>query len=287
MHQATTCRVARCCSVRPVSRSSRPAAKATTAGVAPRVIRSPTAARQTGSEQRAPFTVGDADGLPFPDGAPDRLAIRLLAEDGATEVVAPADVVVHRDGVPVPYFPYRFTVEAPGTYFVEATTEGATMTAAVAVVASDGVAFPQAGSKMPSLQTPTTVDARGVDPICTLVPPCALHQRSLDEVVGAGKPAFVLVATPQFCHTAFCGPVLELMLAQLDGRDDIDAVHLEVYESGEAARTGTSDPAPAMLDLGLDFEPALFIVDAEGKVIDVLASIIDRAEFADAIALVS
>jgi hypothetical protein len=64
-------------------------------------------------------------------------------------------------------------------------------------------------------------------------------------------------------------------------------VHIEVYESGEAAQQGDGDPAPAVRELGLDFEPVLFVVGADGMVREVLVSIMDRDELADALSLIA
>ncbi len=241
----------------------------------------------TGHEQRAPFTVGDAQGLPDPDAVPDELALALVRAEDDRAVRAPVTVPVHRDGVPVPYYPYRFTVDEPGSYIVRGRVDGQEISAAIAVVIPDEVTHPLVGAALPSVATPTVDDARGVDPICTRVPPCDLHATSLDKILTAGRPVAVLVATPMFCQTAMCGPTLDLLVDVAGDHPGLDVVHVEVYRSSAEVEEGEPVIAPAVEGLGLDFEPVLFVVDGTGTVVSSLVSIMDRGELEEALALVA
>src|SRR3546814_12918171 len=68
------------------------------------------------------------------------------------------------------------------------------------------------GDAIPAVATPTPTDARGVNPICTAEPACPLHDVSLADALGEGRPIALLVATPAFCQIAICRPVLALLL---------------------------------------------------------------------------
>ncbi len=72
--------------------------------------------------------------------------------------------------------------------------------------------------------------------MCTNEPPCPMHDESLREVLAAGRPAVFTVATPRFCRSRLCGPVVEeVLLAREKWADRVDFVHAEVYTDDEAS----------------------------------------------------
>jgi len=94
-----------------------------------------------------------------------------------------------------------------------------------------------------------------------------------------------MISTPKFCSTAVCGPVLDLVLEQVDAHPGMRFVHAEVYNRPEAG----SDPAsagvtPAVEAFGLTYEPSLFVADASGIVTARLDNVFDRVELAAALA---
>lgn len=240
-----------------------------------------------GIEQRAPFTIGDERGLPDRDSAPEAISLRIEDLDTEEVIVEPATIEVRTDGVPVPYYPLRFTVESPGHYGVVAEVNGQEARTAFTVVHPSQVQYPLVGEQMTSVQTPTTDDARGVDPICTADPPCPLHEVSVHDALEAGERLVLLVGTPQFCQTSTCGPTLELVVEAAERIPGVQFVHAEVFESAEAVQEGNAVPAPVMGELSLEFEPALFVVDGSGMVRDLLVSTMDRSELADALSLIA
>jgi hypothetical protein len=134
------------------------------------------------------------------------------------------------------------------------------------------------------VDTPTTTDAAGVDPICTRTPPCDLHAVSLREALAAGGPIALSIATPEFCQTAICGPVLDLLIEALADYPTITGIHAEVY----ADPRGDDDPtagglAPITDEFALTFEPTLYLVDATGTIVTRLDSVYDRVELREAL----
>lgn len=233
-----------------------------------------------GSEVRAPFGVADADGLLPVDRTPERLAIAILDAGGA---VAADEVEVTRraGGLPRAYFPLRFTVAEPGIYTARATVDGEVLEMAIKVDPAEDVSVIQVGEAMPAVATPTADDPLGVDPICTNDPACSLHGVTLADALDAGGPVAFLVATPAFCQTAICGPVLDVLLTQVEGHPSIRFVHAEVYERpAESLDVQTA----AVTELGLTFEPCLVLVDADGTVAERLDTIFDETELAEALA---
>jgi hypothetical protein len=135
---------------------------------------------------------------------------------------------------------------------------------------------------MPSFPTPTTDDAKGVDPICTHQPPCPFHELSLDEALTNGKPTVLLVGTPAYCATGICGPVLELLERVATGYGDkVNIIHAEVY-TDDTLQTTTQ----AVQSLGLDYEPALFIADASGTLVSRLDVVYDADELNESLTAV-
>lgn len=223
-------------------------------------------------EVRMPVSLATTDGL-LVDGAPDELVARLVESESGSVV---AERIVARrfgDGLAAPYWPFRATIAAPGIYVLQ--VEGQPDGAGVQVASADTVAVPGAGDPMPPFDTPTTDDPRGVDPICTRSPePCPLHEVTLADALALGRPVAYLVGTPAFCSTGTCSPALEGLLAVRDRVGDaLVFVHADVYTDGTA-----STVAPAVQALGMTFEPALFLVGADGRVAERLDAVFDEAE---------
>ncbi|HEX9260124.1 MAG TPA: hypothetical protein VF855_11350, partial [Acidimicrobiales bacterium] len=130
--------------------------------------------------------------------------------------------------------------------------------ATISVAPKEAVAVPVSGSAMPSLVTPTTADAAGVNPICTAEPACPFHAVSYADALARG-PVAVLVGTPAHCSTGICGPVLDLLVEAAKKHTTIGYVHAEVYTDDTL-----KVPAPTVQALQLTFEPSLFLVEPGG-----------------------
>jgi hypothetical protein len=224
-----------------------------------------------GTAQRAPFGLGDADGV-ITAGGPESLLFQVRS--GGEAIGDPITADRHAEGLPRPYYPLVFTPPEPGTYDVTADIDGQAVTAAFSVVAPDTVAVPQLGDPMRSLATPTVADHHGVDPICTADPQCPLHDVSLDAALTEGRPIALLISTPKFCQVAICGPVLDLLVAQQAAfGDQVRLLHAEVY-TDDTAQTTTD----AVNTYGLTFEPCLFLARADGTIDQRLDNIFDEVE---------
>ena len=259
-----------------------------------------------GVEQRIPFGIvapdaGDAGSVALPpdDGSVDVVIRRdgeVIAETFVTGRVVDHDHV----GEPDPdhqhadlfrYYPLRATLPEPGIYDVTVAVGGLESVLPVQAFDPAEVDLPLPGQRFPAPATPTIDDPAGVDRLCTRPEPCPFHRVSADEVVGRGRPLVLLVATPAFCSTAYCGPVLETLIAAAADRTDLDVVHVEVYANPDEVDGNYLDPAirvaPAVVALGLRFEPSLFVVDGDGVLIDRIDNVFGRHELADALGAVT
>ncbi len=236
----------------------------------------------TGSEQRVPVALADNEGVPIREGlAPRQFRVR---RDGGEPIMV--EIEPHDDGVPTPYYPVRFTPSEAGIYeLAVADEEGFNV---LTFDVGEASSVPGAGQALPPLDTPTRGNDRGVTPICTRTPACALHAATLREALGGGGPVAFLIATPEFCQTAICGPVLDLLVEALPDFRTVTAVHAEVY----ADPRGDADPTAGGLSAapeayGLTYEPTLFVADATGTIVTRLDTVYDRAELQEALASVA
>ena len=216
---------------------------------------------------RYTFGLGSADGTLETKG-PASVSFRVLDKAGTTEVVAATTVARHAKDLARPYWPLTTTLPA-GTYQVEMTIGTRKLDPAFIDVATpEAISVLSPGAKLPALLTPTVNDAAGVKPICTRSPACPLHDVTLADALKAGKPIAFLIATPAYCQTAICGPVLDVLLKHRT--DAITFIHAEVY-TDDSLQISTE----AVHAFGLDYEPALFLAKADGTIVDRLDVIFD------------
>lgn len=221
--------------------------------------------------QRVPLALGDANG-PLAEGlTPLTFQVRT---DGGSPIEVDAEP--HTDGLPTGYYPVVFTPEGPGIH--EITVVGQDQFNPVTFDIGESTLIPSPGDVMPDLATPTTADALGVDPVCTREPACELHEVTLTDVLGT-SPVALSISTPEFCQTAVCGPVLDLLIEALPDHPGVTGIHAEVY----ADPRGNPDPtagglAPVTEALALSFEPTLYLIDSAGTIQARLDTVYDRVE---------
>ena len=224
--------------------------------------------------QRLPISLATADGRLVSDG-PDVLNAEVNDADGA-----PLDLSIsawRRDLESGPYYAFRVPIESPGVYYL-VVEGGPEEGAAFQVMEPGSVEVPGPGSPMPPFDTPTVDDGRGVDPICTREPePCPFHDITLTEALLAGKPVAYLIGTPAFCQTGTCAPALESMIDVQDRYgDSFSWIHAEVYTDNTA-----TTPSDAVTAANLSFEPVLFVVGADGNVVERLDAVWDESELVE------
>ena len=227
---------------------------------------------------RLPLAFAGADGVPT-DAVPERISVRAVSPSGVA--LEPVEVGRRGAGIPSPYFPYEATFDEEGRWELGIAVGGAeTATELTVRPANDLGVVPGPGDRLPSIPTPTTADALGIDPLCTAQPPCPLHETSLVDAMALGMPVVLLVSTPAFCQTAICGPVLELLVERAGSlASRATLLHVEVYADETARET-----SPTVAALGLRHEPSLFLADADGTVRSRVDYTFDATELDDSLA---
>jgi hypothetical protein len=161
-------------------------------------------------------------------------------------------------------------IREPGTYWLLAEPEGGSheVQALGNVVVGDGAmpGPPQVGEAAPPSENPTLETADGVaSKITTRVPPdLELLESSVADSLAARQPFVVTFATPKFCTSRTCAPVVDVVEEVARRLEDsgVRFIHVEVYED--------NDPAKGynrwMQQWRLTTEPWTFVVGADGKV---------------------
>ena len=121
---------------------------------------------------------------------------------------------------------------------------------------------------------PAVIDSRARDG--AEVPDPQLHQTTLTDAVAAGKRSIVLLSTPVYCVSRFCGPITEQVeqLADETGDDDLAVIHIEVWEDFGAQQLHPAAAAWIQTETGGN-EPWLFVVDADGTVLGRWDNVVD------------
>lgn len=189
------------------------------------------------------------------------------------------------------YYPLRVTLPVAGVYLFEVKIAGQVVELPVQAFENDEVKVLGIGDQFPAISTPTFADSSGVDPICTRSPgPCPFHSATPAELLSDGLGFVLLVSSPAYCSSAYCGPVLELLVEKSESHDELLFVHAEVYSNPKEVDGDITSPdidfAPVIESLGLETGPALFVVDGTGTVVERLDSLFDSEELDQALDLI-
>jgi hypothetical protein len=124
---------------------------------------------------------------------------------------------------------------------------------------------PKVGQEAPLIHTPTPADVGGdLSKITTRIPPDTQNRVDYADVLGK-EPIVLLFATPQFCVSRVCGPVVDVaeQLKQLYG-DKVAFIHMEIYQENDPNKP----VRPQVSAFHLPTEPWLFAIGRNGKIED-------------------
>ncbi len=136
------------------------------------------------------------------------------------------------------------------------------------------------GEAAPLVGTPTIPGAALEDLTTDHDPLRSMYEVSLDTALTNGRKTVVIFATPAFCTSAACGPMLEQTKTMAARYPSVDFLHIEVYE-------GFNDPefvpdvdhlVPAVVAFGLPSEPWVFVIDERGIVVGRFDGVLGEGE---------
>jgi len=123
------------------------------------------------------------------------------------------------------------------------------------------------GQKAPLIHTPTPADVGGdLSKITTRIPPDTQNKVDYADILGK-EPIVLLFATPQFCQSRVCGPVVDVaeQVKQLYG-EKAAFIHMEIYNDNDPSK----HPRPQVRAFHLPSEPWLFAIGRDGRIENVI-----------------
>jgi hypothetical protein len=123
---------------------------------------------------------------------------------------------------------------------------------------------PRVGQKAPLIHTPTPEDVGGdISAITTRIPPDTQNRADYADVLGE-KPIALLFATPQFCESRVCGPVVDVaeQVKETYG-DEVEFIHMEIFRDNDPSKS----VRPQVRAFHLPSEPWLFAIDRDGRIV--------------------
>ncbi len=124
---------------------------------------------------------------------------------------------------------------------------------------------PKPGRRAPVVSTPTAQDVGGdLSKITTRIPPDSQNKVDYAEALGK-EPIVILFATPQFCQSRVCGPVVDVAeQVRSEYGDKAAFIHMEIYKDNDPGQ----GVRPQVRAFNLPTEPFLFTIDRRGVVRD-------------------
>ena len=131
----------------------------------------------------------------------------------------------------------------------------------LAVTVAEVSATPSVGSAAPRSRNLIARDVKNLRQIDTsLRPDRRLHQVRIADAIAQGKPQLIVFATPQFCTSRMCGPVVDIVRTLLPTYGKrVAFTHQEIWQDFAEKKV-----FPTVDEWRLFTEPWIFIVDGQG-----------------------
>jgi hypothetical protein len=172
----------------------------------------------------------------------------------------------------------------PGTYWVLAEPVGGRAIQAVGnVVVADEPAAPAVGAPAVASETPTIESTGGdFEALTTADPPDReLLKHSVAASLEAKVPFVVTFATPRYCQTRTCGPVVDVVDAVREQYESegVRFIHVEIYEDNDPAK----ETNRWVREWNLPSEPFTFVVGADGLIKERFEGTVSVRELGEAV----
>jgi hypothetical protein len=163
-------------------------------------------------------------------------------------------------------FVTELELERPGTYWLLAEPVGGPkkIQAVGNVVVKAKPAAPAIGDDAPASKTPTLANSTLEQLTTSKVPDPELYRSSVADALVAKAPFVVAFATPAYCQSRTCGPVVDVVssVRRKHAASGIRFIHVEIYED--------NDPANGVnrwvKQWRLPTEPFTYVVDSSGVI---------------------
>ncbi len=132
------------------------------------------------------------------------------------------------------------------------------------VVVKDKPVAPAVGEQAVSSDTPTLENATIKQLSTSRVPDRELYRLSVKDALAAKVPFVVTFATPAYCQSRTCGPIVDVVSAvrKREAGSNVRFIHVEVYQDNDPAKGENK----WFKEWHLPSEPWVFLVGPDGKV---------------------
>ena len=164
-------------------------------------------------------------------------------------------------------FVANLQLDEPGTYWLLAEPVGGRKIQAVGnVVVKEKTAAPDVGARAIPSKTPTLRTSTLEQLTTSTKPDRKLYESSVAEALAAKSSFAVVFATPKYCASGTCGPVVEVVsdVRREHAEDGTRFIHVEIYEDNDP----TKGENRWVKEWNLPSEPWVFAVGADGKIRD-------------------
>ena len=171
---------------------------------------------------------------------------------------------VHGDATDVQgIYVARVTFPRAGTWGLEILAQsggGAVEPARLSVSVIADSLTPMAGRPAPRSRNRIASDVSELKQIDSSDPPDPrLHQTRIADAIAQGKPQVIVFATPRYCTSRVCGPVVDVVRTLIPTYGErVVFIHEEIWE------TGLQKFSPTVEEWNLRSEPWIFVVDGAG-----------------------
>ena len=162
---------------------------------------------------------------------------------------------------------YAFYMEIPGPGTFQITMDAGPLgeLGPIGLVTVDDPLVVSPGDDAPISNTRTSADVDLVDLTSDPNPDPSFYELSVAEAVESG-PSVIVFATPAWCTSQSCGPLLDQVKELSAGFPSLNYVHIEIYENIHVSSFDELILVPSVTDWSLPSEPWIFVTDANGVV---------------------
>lgn len=213
---------------------------------------------------RIPFILFDG-----PEKVADAQSVQITAFDLSLDeqVAGWSGPATNYSDYEIPYWVVYPQINKAGNWglLAEVTlADGSTAQTPFTVAIVEQTSSPNIGSPVPASENRTLATEPDISKLTSGTnPEPGLYQMTVAEALESGRPTVVTLATPAFCQTQICAPVVDSVEAVYnDYKDQVNFIHLEIYKDFQDLV-----PADEVAEWGLASEPWTFVIDTDGIVV--------------------
>lgn len=142
-------------------------------------------------------------------------------------------------------------------------------------------AEPMVGDDAPRSHQQVLAQAADIADIDSSYPPRPqMHDLTIADAIAAARPAVVAFATPAYCESRLCAPVMDTVMDPLYAayHDRAAFIHVEPYVLRDMRAGFIQNAAPAAREWRIQSEPWIFVIGRDGKVAAKFQGVIARDE---------